>query len=184
MQNLVSLDLTADDLAALDGALATIESLLGRGVALTTQQRRDLYKMGDKSEAFCRQSLRLLANNPQVVPPGLGLEEAQDVASRVIPINAPMTAPWVFMSLFLQLADRKKPPPGRGLSDYTVSGLGFSTSSLYCLIALATSLPVIFRSAASAAMAGCAMCKRSTSKKRHRLARVSERPKSSVPSTL
>lgn len=77
MQNLVSLNLTADDLAALDGALATVESLLGRGVALSAQQRRDLYKMGDKSEAFCRQSLRLLANNPQVVPPGLGLEEAQ-----------------------------------------------------------------------------------------------------------
>ena len=84
MQNLVSLNLTADDLAALDGALATVESLLGRGVALSAQQRRDLYKMGDKSEAFCRQSLRLLANNPQVVPPGLGLEEAQaDLAAHV-----------------------------------------------------------------------------------------------------
>ena len=77
MQNLVSLNLTADDLAALDGALATIESLLARGVALSAQRRRDLYKMGDKSEAFCPQSLRLLANNPQVVPPGLGLVEAQ-----------------------------------------------------------------------------------------------------------
>lgn len=77
MQNLVSINLGPADLEALDGALATIQSVLGHGVALTTQQRRELTKMGDKSEAFCRQTLSLLANNPQVVPPGLGLSEAQ-----------------------------------------------------------------------------------------------------------
>ena len=33
--------------------------------------------MGDKSEAFCRQTLNVLAQNPQVVPPGLDLAEAQ-----------------------------------------------------------------------------------------------------------
>lgn len=77
MQNLVSINLSPADLEALDGALATIQSVLGHGVALTAQQRRELTKMGDKSEAFCRQTLSLLANNPQVVPPGLGLSEAQ-----------------------------------------------------------------------------------------------------------
>jgi hypothetical protein len=76
MQNLVSMNLGAADLEALDGALATIQAVLGHGVALTTQQRRDLTKMGDKSEAFCRQTLTLLANNPQVIPPNLGLAEA------------------------------------------------------------------------------------------------------------
>ena len=76
MQNLVSLHLSADDLAAFDRALGTIESILAHGVALTPQQRRDLYKMGDKSEAFCRQSLMLLTNNPQVVPPSLNVTEA------------------------------------------------------------------------------------------------------------
>ena len=78
MQNLVSLNLTADDLAALDGALATVESLLGRGVALSAQQRRDLYKMGDKSEAFCRQSLRLLAQQGRV----FGLEVRPGIRNR------------------------------------------------------------------------------------------------------
>lgn len=76
MQNLVSINLSPADLDTLDGALATIQSVLGHGVALTTQQRRDLTKMGDKSEAFCRQTLTLLSNNPQVVPPNLGLAEA------------------------------------------------------------------------------------------------------------
>lgn len=33
--------------------------------------------MGDKSETFCRQTLALLAANPQIVPPNLGLAEAQ-----------------------------------------------------------------------------------------------------------
>ena len=33
--------------------------------------------MGDKSEAFCRQALTLLANNPQVVPPSLSVAEAK-----------------------------------------------------------------------------------------------------------
>lgn len=76
MQNLVSIKASPTDLEALDRALATIEAALSHGVALTTQQRRDLTKMGDKSEAFCRQTLMLLSNNPQVVPPNLGLAEA------------------------------------------------------------------------------------------------------------
>src|SRR3546814_6259135 len=33
--------------------------------------------MGDKSEAFGRQALTILAQNPQIVPPGLGLADAQ-----------------------------------------------------------------------------------------------------------
>ncbi|GAB6194833.1 hypothetical protein [Lysobacter xanthus] len=61
----------------LDGALATIKKVLARGSALTPQQRRDLMKMGDKSEAFCRQALTLPINNPQVVPPSLGVAEAK-----------------------------------------------------------------------------------------------------------
>src|SRR5438105_2362727 len=32
--------------------------------------------MGDKSEAFCRQTLSVLEQNPQVVPPSVGLREA------------------------------------------------------------------------------------------------------------
>lgn len=76
MQNLLSLHLSADDLAVFDSALVNIENILARGIALTPQQRRDLYKMGDKSEAFCRQALMLLSNNPQVVPPSLSVTEA------------------------------------------------------------------------------------------------------------
>ena len=33
--------------------------------------------MGDKSEAFCRQTLTVMAQNPQIVNPSLGLPAAQ-----------------------------------------------------------------------------------------------------------
>lgn len=77
MQNLVSLAPSQEELAEFDAAIAVIQRVLGKGVALTPQQRRDLYKMGDKSESFCRQTLTLLTANPQIVPPNLGLAEAR-----------------------------------------------------------------------------------------------------------
>jgi hypothetical protein len=76
-QNLVSLVLSADQLTAIDGALATLEQNLSGLIALQPSQRRELYKMGEKSEQFGRQTLNVLANNPQIVPPSLGLTEAQ-----------------------------------------------------------------------------------------------------------
>lgn len=81
-QNLISLVLSADQLTAIDGALATLEQNLSGLVALQPSQRRELYKMGEKSEQFGRQTLNVLTNNPQIVPPSLGLAEAQqDVAA-------------------------------------------------------------------------------------------------------
>ena len=76
-QNLVSLALSNDDLAALDAALATVEEKLAGLIELSVEQRRNLSKMGDKSEAFCRQALILLAENRQIIPPGLDLSEAE-----------------------------------------------------------------------------------------------------------
>jgi hypothetical protein len=75
-QNLISLALTAEQLAAVEGALATLEQNLSGLIALQPAQRRSLTKMGDKSEVFCRQTLKLLQQNPQVVPPSLDVAEA------------------------------------------------------------------------------------------------------------
>lgn len=77
-QNLISLELSDEDIAAINAALTEIETrLAGRLVALDAAARRRLTKMGDKSEAFVRQTLMVLEQNPDVVPPALGLEEAQ-----------------------------------------------------------------------------------------------------------
>ena len=48
-QNLISYQLTSADLAAVDGALKTLEDRLASLIDLTPVQRRTLVKMGDKS---------------------------------------------------------------------------------------------------------------------------------------
>lgn len=75
-QNLISLALADADLAAIDGALATLEEKLANLISLNPDEIRALAKMGDKSEAFCRQTLVVLDQNRQVVPPSLDLNEA------------------------------------------------------------------------------------------------------------
>ncbi|WP_158883744.1 hypothetical protein [Rhodanobacter sp. L36] len=76
-QNLVSLTLTPEQLTAIDAALTVLESNLAGLIALQPSQRRELFKMGEKSEQFARQTLNVLANNPQIVPASLGLADAQ-----------------------------------------------------------------------------------------------------------
>lgn len=76
-QNLVSLILSNDQVVAVDAALTVLESNLSGMVSLSPEQRRSVPRMGDKSEAFCRQTLSLLGLNPQVVNPSLGLEGAE-----------------------------------------------------------------------------------------------------------
>ena len=76
-QNLVSLVLSEARLQAVDQALQALETELVDLVALTAQQRRKASKMGVKSESFCRQTLSVLSQNPQLVPPSIGLPDAQ-----------------------------------------------------------------------------------------------------------
>ena len=76
-QNLMDLELSADALAQIDAALATLEAGLAPLRGLDPDARRWLAKMGDKSEAFCRQTLAVLTANPQIVPPNLDLAEAR-----------------------------------------------------------------------------------------------------------
>ncbi len=76
-QNLIALNLTADDIAAIDAALATLETRLAALVELSPDERRSLAKMGDKSEAFCRPTLIVLDQNRQIVPAGLDLAAAE-----------------------------------------------------------------------------------------------------------
>ncbi len=57
-QNLVNLATNPPDWAAIDAALLVLETELGaKLIDLTPAQRQSLNKMGEKSEAFCRQSL-------------------------------------------------------------------------------------------------------------------------------
>ncbi|MBF6025351.1 hypothetical protein [Lysobacter niastensis] len=68
MQNLIQVNLTDPQVAELDAAIATLRAIFAQMLALQPQQRRELTKMGEKSEVFCRQTLAVLAANPQIVP--------------------------------------------------------------------------------------------------------------------
>jgi len=76
-QNLISLDLSASDVTAMDAALDTLEKLFANFVELTPDERQKLPKMGDRSEAFCRQTLMVLEQNQQLIPPTFDLAESQ-----------------------------------------------------------------------------------------------------------
>lgn len=76
-QNLLSLTLTDSQLTAIDSALTELETQLSGLASMDAEGRRSLARMGDKSEAFCRQALNVLEQNPQVVPPSLKVADAR-----------------------------------------------------------------------------------------------------------
>jgi hypothetical protein len=69
-QNLIDLQIPDADWLAIDAALLTLETKLGAKLLdLTVDQRKELTKMGDKSEAFCRQALINGRQNAAALPP-------------------------------------------------------------------------------------------------------------------
>lgn len=77
IRNLASLRFTPAHLADIDQTLTVLEGQLNGLVDLTLQQRRSVKRMGSRSEAFCRSTLITLALNPELVPSGLALSDAQ-----------------------------------------------------------------------------------------------------------
>lgn len=76
-QNLISLSVSAEQLAAINATLDTLEAQLAGLIELSVDNRRKLVKMGDKSEAFCRQTLIVLDQNRKMIPPSLDLARAE-----------------------------------------------------------------------------------------------------------
>jgi hypothetical protein len=76
-QNMISISWTDAELAEVDQALAVLEARLANLMALTPTQVRGLTKMGDKSEAFCRQTPAVLAMNPQILPSTFSLPDTE-----------------------------------------------------------------------------------------------------------
>ena len=72
----IALRFTEEDLAAIDAALAQLEQRFARLIALDTKDRRRLYKMGNKTEKFCREALTVLDKNRQLASPAMDLNGA------------------------------------------------------------------------------------------------------------
>ena len=74
-QNRISLRLTGEDIVAAEDAITTLEQRLTGLIGLTPDERRELTKMGDKSEAFCRQAVITLGKHPDVLPRNFDVDE-------------------------------------------------------------------------------------------------------------
>jgi hypothetical protein len=75
-QNIISLTFTEAQITALDAALTELETQLSGCIALDLTKKRALKKMGEKSEAFCRQALHMAELNPQMMPANIPVSEA------------------------------------------------------------------------------------------------------------
>jgi hypothetical protein len=73
-QNLIDLNLSAESLAAVDAALTQLETELAPLIRLDADQRRQLTKMGEKSESFCRQAFDVMQQNPSILPRNFDLD--------------------------------------------------------------------------------------------------------------
>ena len=87
-QDLINLGISDADWTAIDAALTTLEEKLGTKLLdLTVEQRSRLTKMGDKSEAFCRQALITGRQNAAKLPTDtasdLTAEEAEQLRLRI-----------------------------------------------------------------------------------------------------
>lgn len=83
MQNFATLNLSQEQFALIDQALTQLEEQMSSLQAFTPADKARMVKLGDRSEAFCRQSLQMLADNPQIIPPNIDVADAvNDLQSR------------------------------------------------------------------------------------------------------
>ena len=67
-QNVISLALSADQLAEVNKALDALEKHLADLISLSVDDRSELRKMGPKSEMFARKAYDVLAQSPEILP--------------------------------------------------------------------------------------------------------------------
>jgi hypothetical protein len=71
----ISATLSAEDLQTIKTALQTVQQKLPFLITLSAEERRKLYKMGDKSLAFVNNSLTTAQSNGDILPASFDLEE-------------------------------------------------------------------------------------------------------------
>ena len=88
-QNIASLVIDAETLKAIDGTLATLEKQLEDFIELSAEQRRELLKLGPKSEVFCRETLSVMERSPGALPVDFDMDavrEDREALDQVRPI--------------------------------------------------------------------------------------------------
>jgi hypothetical protein len=74
----ISLVLSPEDLASLRQGIADLDQLVSAyAVNLSPEDRKTVYKMGDRSRSFVEQGLKYAKDHPEFVPPFLNPDEYQ-----------------------------------------------------------------------------------------------------------
>ncbi|MER3493846.1 MAG: hypothetical protein C4323_16920 [Mastigocladus sp. ERB_26_2] len=73
--NRISANISQTDREAVMQAIATIKAKLPFLIDLTTEERKSLPKLGDKSRAFVSKALEVAAQNPDFLPRSFDLDE-------------------------------------------------------------------------------------------------------------
>ena len=78
-ENLISTEIPAQTMAEVLSQLTAVNNSLASILIfnLTGQDRKELYKLGDKSQAFVEKSLEYASTNPTLVPSYLDLPEGK-----------------------------------------------------------------------------------------------------------
>ena len=63
-QNLISLTIDSSRFTAIEAAVTALEKELVDFVELSVEQRRELLKLGPKTEVFCRATIEVMERNP------------------------------------------------------------------------------------------------------------------------
>ena len=77
-QNLISLTLSTERLAAIDTAVTALEKALDDFVELSVEQRRELLKLGPRTEVFCRATIEVMERNPGALPADFNLDAVRE----------------------------------------------------------------------------------------------------------
>ena len=67
-QNLISLTIDSSRFTAIEAAVTALEKELVDFVELSVEQRRELLKLGPKTEVFCRATIEVMERNPGALP--------------------------------------------------------------------------------------------------------------------
>ncbi|MBW4630984.1 MAG: hypothetical protein KME30_03490 [Iphinoe sp. HA4291-MV1] len=71
----INATLSPEDIQQIKAAIQTIQQKLPFLINLSTEERRKLFKMGDKSLAFVNNSLTAAQSNPDILPATFDLQE-------------------------------------------------------------------------------------------------------------
>jgi len=72
----VSISFTEEQIQRVLAAVFVLETELASLISIPIAERAGMFKMGDKSEVFARETLAVLLENPKLVSESLGLPEA------------------------------------------------------------------------------------------------------------